>query len=475
MAKLILKSKYLKAGNKGHSSNLVQYIAKREGVEKIDDSWREKPATQEQITLINKLIIKFPETKDSFEYRDYEKNRTQGIASEYITRAIEDNADLLGKRENYVSYIAMRPRVEKTGTHGLFTDANVPIKLSDVAKQVAEHKGNVWTNIISLRREDAERLGYDHGSAWRNLIRAHAETMAKSMKIPVEDLRWYAAFHNESYHPHVHVIAYSVGKEPYLTERGIDQMRSAFARDIFKQDLYHIYEEQTTYRDDLRKASREVLENIVNEINDGTYKNETVEALLRKLTETLDGYTGKKVYGYLPKPAKNLINGIVDELAKDKRIAELYKLWYEQREKVIGIYREEMPERIPLSANSEFKSIRNAVLKEAMNITVTENDNEDIGYYQTDSRDREYSYDEEDITNVKESDNYSKGSKSREYKKEASAQTSVALASFRLFMSLAQLIQDNIRRNDEHDERVDRKLNKRIQDKKSAHGQKMGG
>ena len=222
----------------------------------------------------------------------------------------------------------MRPRVEKTGTHGLFTDANVPIKLSDVAKQVAEHKGNVWTNIISLRREDAERLGYDHGAAWRNLIRAHAETMAKSMKIPVEDLRWYAAFHNESYHPHVHVIAYSVGKEPYLTERGIDQMRSTFARDISKLDLYHIYEEQTTYRNDLRKASREVLENIVNEINDGTYKNETVEAMLRKLMESLEGYTGKKMYGYLPTPAKNLINGIVEEMAKDKRIAELYKLWY---------------------------------------------------------------------------------------------------------------------------------------------------
>ncbi len=474
MAKLILKSKYLKAGNKGHSSNLVQYIAKREGVEKIDDLWKDKPATKEQITLINRLITEFPETKDSFEYRDYEKNHTQGAASEYITRAIEDNADLLGKRENYVSYIAMRPRVEKAGTHGLFTDANVAIKLSDVAKQVAEHKGNVWTNIISLRREDAERLGYNHASAWRNLIRAHAETMAKSMKIPVEDLRWYAAFHNESYHPHVHVIAYSVGKEPYLTERGIDQMRSAFARDIFKQDLYHIYEEQTTYRDELRKESREVLENIVNEINDGTYKNETVEAMLRKLLETFEGYTGKKVYGYLPKPAKNLINGIVDEMAKDKRIAELYKLWYEQREKVIGIYREDMPERIALSSNSEFKSIRNAVLKEVMNITVTENDNEDVGYPQTDSRNCD-SYDEEDITDAKESDNYSKDSKSEENIKEASAQASVALASFRLFMSLAQLIQDNIRRDDEHNERVDRKLNKRIQNKKSAHGQKMGG
>ncbi len=181
--KIILKSRYLRAGSRQHSEHLIRYIAKREGVQKIDNTWKHQSATKEQKKLIEELVRDFPETKDSFEYQDYISKPSKGTASEFISRAIDDNVDLIGKRENYVSYIAKRPRTERHGAHGLFTDADVPINLSKVAKEVANHEGNVWTHIISLRREDADRLGYDNAYAWRNLLRSQAETIAENMKI----------------------------------------------------------------------------------------------------------------------------------------------------------------------------------------------------------------------------------------------------------------------------------------------------
>ena len=193
MAKNIFKWRYLKANAAGkHSENLVKYIATRDGVEKLDDSWKSLPATKAQEKLIGQILSDFPDTKDSFEYADYAKSKTKGAASEFITRAIEDKVDLIGKRENYVGYIAMRPHVEKNGSHGLFTDSDVPINLSAVAKEVAEHPGVVFTEVLSLRREDAARLGYDRGAAWRDLLRSHTKEMAEAMKIPLTDLRWYA-------------------------------------------------------------------------------------------------------------------------------------------------------------------------------------------------------------------------------------------------------------------------------------------
>jgi TPR repeat protein len=188
------------------------------------------------------------------------------------------------------------------------------------------------------------------------------------MGIPLADLRWYAAFHNEGSHPHIHLVSYSAGKEPYMTEQGLQSFKADFAREIFKQDNLHIYQEQTAYRDELKRTGREKMSAIVREINNGAYDNETVKIMLRNLVQELDNYTGRMVYGYMPKKAKNLIDGVVDELAKDERIAELYNLWYEQRENIVRTYQDSMPQRIPLSQNKEFRAIKNAVIQEALNL-----------------------------------------------------------------------------------------------------------
>lgn len=369
MAKIILKSPYLKPNAKVHIENYIRYIATREGAEPAKNSKNTIPAFETQKKLIDKLVKTYPDSKELFEYEDYLSHPTRVNADELIMRIAEMHSELFGDREKYVKYIAERPRVEVISSHGLFTDEGVPIILSDVAKEVAESECNIWTHIISLRREDAERLGYNCADEWMNLIRANRNMIARNMKIAPENFRWYAAFHNESHHPHIHMIAYSIDpNEAYLTKNGIREIKSTLAKQIFRQDLISIYEKQTEYREDLKMNSREVIADIISKVNNGVYDNPKLEEMLLSLADRLSKTSGKKVYGYLKTDVKAIIDSIVDEVASDERISALYDLWYEQRESVIRTYTDELPKRVPLSQNKEFKSVKNAVIQEAMNI-----------------------------------------------------------------------------------------------------------
>ena len=367
MAKLITKFKYIKPGN--GAGSYLKYIATREGVEKIDDSKKLLPTTAKQKILIAKLLRDFPDSREMLEYEDYRAEKTIGAASEFITRAIEDNAHSMMTSKTYADYIATRPRAERFGSHGLFTDDGVEIKLTEVSEELNRHEGNVWTAIVSLRREDAERLGFNRGARWRDMLRTQTQALSENLKIPMENLRWYAAFHNESHHPHVHLIAYSLlENEGYLTKKGVENLRSSFARDIFAQDLLSVYEQQTEHRDALRAEGKKLAEEIAAGIHAGSYDNPVLENKLTELAGRLARTGGKKVYGYLKADVKDLIDNIVDELAKDERIASLYSLWYEKREEVLKTYTMDMPARLPLSRNPEFKPIRNAVIQAAMEI-----------------------------------------------------------------------------------------------------------
>ena len=369
MAKLVTKFKYLKPGENRNVGSYAQYIATREGVEKIDDTVKFAPTTIKQKQLIRKLLNDFPDSKEMLEYEDYLKEQTVGNASEFITRVLEDNAYEAMNTKTYADYIATRPRAQRFGSHGLFTDDGVQVKLSNVSEELNLHGGNVWTVIVSLRREDAERLGFNDGVRWRDMLRTQTEALATNLKIPMENLKWFAAFHNESHHPHVHLIAYSVNEqEGYLSKQGINNLRSSFANDIFAQDLLCLYEKQTEHRDTLRMTSRSKIEEIITAINEGKYDNPKVEELLLKLADRLSKTSGKKVYGYLKADVKAIVDSIVDELEKDEKVSELYNLWYGQTEEIKRTYTENIEPRLPLSKNKEFKSIRNAVIQEAMKI-----------------------------------------------------------------------------------------------------------
>lgn len=256
MSRLVTKFKYLKPNARQRIGGYAKYIATREGVDKIDESFKLAPATRKQEQLIQKILRDFPDTREMLEYEDYQSAPTMGSASEFITRALEDNAPAAMRAKTYADYIATRPRAQRFGSHGLFTDDGVPVKLGEVSDELNRYEGNVWTVIISLRREDAERLGFNTGERWRDMLRAQTETIAENFKIPLAALKWYAAFHNESHHPHVHLMVYAdESVTPYLTKQGVANLRSAFAKDIFAQDLLCVYQKQTERRDELRLRS----------------------------------------------------------------------------------------------------------------------------------------------------------------------------------------------------------------------------
>ena len=363
MARLILKSPYLKPGGKKSPGGYLKYIATREGVEMAEDTSRHLPATAEQQKQIKALIKKHTQSKESHEYEDYLANPTRGNADAFISGIMELHGDA-PQRDMYLRYIDERP-----GSNGLFTDEGVPIVLSQVQKEMNEHPGNIWTHIISLRREDAERLGYNNPDAWMHLLRSQRNMIAQQMKIAPENFRWYAAFHNEGHHPHVHMMAYSIKPtEPYLTEKGIETIKSNLAQEIFRQDLLQIYQKQSDLRDELRQESRERITEIVDTINHGSFDNPQMQMMLVQLADRLAKTKGKKQYGYLNAGTKKLVDSIVAELAGDSRIRELYSLWYEQKEDVLRTYTNKMPDRIPLEQQKEFRTIRNAVVQAALQL-----------------------------------------------------------------------------------------------------------
>lgn len=369
MPKIIFTSQYMRNAPPAQLENYVKYIGTREGVEKIDESKRLLPATVKQQQLINQLLHDIPSAKDMLEYADYCENPTIGNATEFISLALEQNLNLIGKRENYVEYIAGRPRVERIGEHGLFTDAGVPVVLAQVHEDVCNHKGAVWTHVISLRREDAARLGYDSGKQWRDLLRSKKAMLCKHMKIDSENLRWYAAFHNESHHPHVHLMVYSAkDNDGFLTEPAIEAMRSELAHDIFRQDFAHIYEHKNEARTQLKKGAAVVMAELLSQVQDRVCENKVIEADLLLLARRLQNTGGKKVYGYLKADVKAIIDRIVDELAKEERIDKLYRAWNDWQNEILKTYMNKLPPLPPLSQQKQFKSIKNMVIAEALKL-----------------------------------------------------------------------------------------------------------
>lgn len=400
MAKLVTKFKYLKPGSNA-AGKYVKYIATREGVEMIDDSKEYAPATVKQKQFIEKMLLDFPDAAESLEYADYIEKPNRINASELISRTMENNIDVIADSKTYADYIATRPRTQKFGSHGLFTDDGVAINLSKVSEELNNHGGNVWTMIVSLHREDAERLGFNRGERWRDMLRTQVEQLSTNLKIPMKNLRWYAAFHNESHHPHIHLIAYSVvEKEGYLTRQGIERMRSSLASDIFHQDLISVYEKQTEHRRKIKESSKDIMDKIVSQINSGIYDNPLLEEKLLLLADKLSRTSGKKVYGYLKADVKNLIDSIADLIAEDDRVSLLYDLWYENKFSIIRTYTDELPDKIPLSQNKEFKSIKNMIISEAMNIALEKDiSDEDDEFFETEteqsddeSNDNEYDF-----------------------------------------------------------------------------------
>lgn len=379
MPKIIVASRYLKPAAKGTRSNLVKYIATRETVQKYSPKKKDVPVTENQQQLIMELLQINPDGKTLPEYSDYLKNPSKVNASELLFELLEQSADMIADKEILVRYVAERPGVEKIGKHGLFSDSDDEIILSQAQKNIAEHQGNVWSHVISLTREDAERLGYTTSEMWRNLIMRHTDDIAKAQNIHLENLRWYAAFHNTSHHPHIHLLVYSTDiKDGFLTENGIEQIKSAFANDIFHNELYQVYKKQTDVRDKLRSEAESVMKNMLSELQNNNQFDPQLEQLILKLQSQLRNSKGKKVYGYLQPNVKKTIDQIVAQLAENPVLKKMYEEWCVLEQQKYETYTITVQKFPPLEESKVFKPIKNAVIRAVleMDFSVQELDSE---------------------------------------------------------------------------------------------------
>ena len=393
-----------------------------------------------------KLITKFRYLKPT-------KKRKAGGYATYI--ATREGVEKLPQEKTYADYIATRPR-----SQGLFTDEGKDINLRQLSRELNSYQGNLWTVIISLSREDAERLGFDTATRWRDFLRSERSAIAEQFHIPQGNLRWYAAFHKEKHHPHVHLMVWSGDeKEGYLSEKGIEKLRSSFAKSIFAQDWCNIYDNYTNARNTLRQESRERMREIIRAINAGIYENKAIENLLLQLSRQLSMSTGKKQYGYLKPELKRLVDAIVTEFAKDPRIAELYNLWYDQKESGIRFYQDEMPERVSLTDNPEFRTIKNMILQEAENLAFADLPDR--------AAEKKYSREEAKQTGT---GNYNHWKNTANHNANHT-HTVIATTVARLFASLAQLFYEDPNRH--KITKIDRKQRRQIDEKKQAQGMKL--
>lgn len=305
MPKIIVTSRYLKCGSKKKLKNYVKYISTREGVVKT-----------------------------------------------------------ISERKNYVGYLANRPN-----SHGLFNEKDEPINLEKVAKEVADHGGNVYTHVVSLRRDDAQKMGYDNLTAWRELVKRQLPNIAKSSKINMANLKWYAAFHDKKTNPHVHIIVYSKDeREGFLTNHGIEKIRSGFANDIYSDELHHIYEQQTDLRNLLKKESEQLMKQLAKSISENKSFDTELMNLVAKLHNQLAESKGKKVYGYLKPDVKKTVDEIFARLADNESVKKMYDLWCEMEQQKHDVYSSAKVDFPSLVDNKEFRSVKNMIVQTVLNM-----------------------------------------------------------------------------------------------------------
>ena len=427
MAKIIFTSRYFKNAKSSTLGKLVSYMGTREGVEKLPVGEDHSPSTVNQQRVIKEIISKMPYTKEYPEYKDYEKESSKCNASEFINAAIERNADKVQDSKKLVSYIAERPGVQKIGKHGLFSLSDDKIDLDKVSDEVSNHEGIVWTHVVSLKREDAERLGYNNADAWKSLMRRKVFEIAEAHKIKPSNLKIYAAFHNTSYHPHMHMLVYSSDpNEGYLTNKQIENLRSAFGNDIFRNEQYKLFQAETLKRDEIKSRVRDILDEGFSRTDANAFHFQ-FDYLSKRLKEI----DGKKKYGYLPKDVKKVVDNIVKTMAQNENINSIYKEWNDINRKKLALYYDrDKKSDIPLEENKEFRSIKNMIIESALNYT----------------------------------------SPSIEQN------TSLIHECIKLLHSLAKLIDDNIDNQlNNFDSKVDKKLRAKTTAKKKAQGQKFDG
>ena len=338
----------------------MKYIATREGVEVLTGKG---PATEKQKEMVAKLLKDFPDVRDSFEYEDYKQAPTLHTASALISAALDSHMQNLQSENGYLKYIATRPGAEKHGEHGLFgrqDNTDLPAAMHDLTA----HEGNVWTIIYSLHREDAERLGYNNAAAWRKLLVSQQNKFAESFHVPASALHWYAAYHDADTHPHIHMMIWT-DQETVLKRDAVVKLRSVMTNSIFQAELENLYIRKDAAYKDVTEAARTAMHGLVDRLESIENPPESIQQKMLELALELRTVGGKKQYGYLKKPLKDMVDSIVDELEKLPEVAAYYAVWNGVRDTLEGYYKNRPRQHNPLSQQKEFRAIKNAIIQEA--------------------------------------------------------------------------------------------------------------
>ena len=467
MPRIIVTSRYLKSGNKKNVSNYVKYIATRPGSVTKDIPNENKQVTEKQKELIETMLKDFPDSRMIYEYDDYVANQNQSSASAFISEVLERYSDRMDSMQNYISYLANRPGAVKHGKHALFSQEDKEIELNKVAKEIAEHKGNVWTHVVSLRREDAEKMGYTNLESWRQLILRNIPVIAKQSKIDLKNLKWYAAFHDKKTNPHVHIVVYSTNvREGFLTKSGIEKIRSAFANDIYHDELYSLYGQQNTIRNELKKESEELMSSLSVLSKDDFEMSSEMIQLVSKLSAQLNEHKGKKYYAFLKPQVKQTVDEIFSQLADNEKVKKMYELWCEVEQTKHDTYSSAKISFPPLTDNAQFKSVKNMIIRTVLDMNLPELE-EATEQEQTDDEGTDYS--PIDVT-ISDNPSDDKAKQSEQQAKEQEALTATVMS---LFVNLCSII-----RNDYAQEqrkirpKVDKKLLKMIRKKQISTGYK---
>ncbi|MCH5300767.1 MAG: SEL1-like repeat protein, partial [Ruminococcus sp.] len=350
-------------------------------VDRYDPEKRQ--ATEKQKSLINELINTLvPEEekqeaylKEILEYRDYKEAPTIKNASElinYLAEQVKMSDLFFDEAANLVEYAAKRPGAVKVGEHGLFSSED-NVDLEKAKEEISTHEGNIWTHILSLRREDADRLGYDSQEPWKNLVKSKLDTLAETHQINIKDLRWNAAMHNTGHHPHIHLFVFSADPtKGYFSEKvnkSIRKCKSEFATQIFKDDRLNDYVQKGIFKNELNEQSQEIIDKLLDDPT-GLYSKEQLKDITNKMLELSSKLPthGKNEYGFMKGPVKELVNEIQKQLVNENPLlSKLYMQYCEHKYNIEKTYVKN-PKEAPIESNKDFITIKNMILKQAENL-----------------------------------------------------------------------------------------------------------
>ena len=236
-----------------------------------------------------------------------------------------------------------------------------------ILRQADGEVGNlIHVRAVVERREDAARLGYDNAASWRALLRSKQADFAEAMQIPPSQLRWYAAFHDEGEHPHIHMMLWSDDpKYGFLRKDKLLHLQSILTNMIYADELKAVYVQKDIAYKDVTGAARETMRRIVDQLETVENPLESIRQKLMELALELRTVSGKKQYAYLKKPLKDMVDSIVDELEKMPEVAAYYAVWNDLRDTLEGYYKSKPRQHNPLSQQKEFRAIKNAIIQEA--------------------------------------------------------------------------------------------------------------